>query len=156
MLTANTDFGARSNSMFAKRQWIASERIMDFQMKIVRVLQRGNYVIAITRGPMDIDGFKRLFDKVIEETRPLLDCKVLIDLQDSRYQLLPAEVAELADSIDLQSWPQHNKVALVSSPEIEQYQQLAMLGEGLAKRSVKITVFYDTKEAISWLSGIKG
>ena len=75
-----------------------------------------------------------------------------------REQLLSVaqQYDELADSIDLQSWPHHNKVALVSSPEIEQYQQLAMLGEGLAKRSVKITVFYDTKEAISWLSGIKG
>jgi hypothetical protein len=128
---------------------------MDFQIKVVRVLQRGNHVIAITRGLVDIDGFKYLFGRVIEETRPLLDCKVLIDFQDSRYQLLPADVAELADSIDLQSWPDNNKVALVSSPEIEQYQQLATLGEGLAKRSIKIAVFYDTKEAISWLSDIR-
>jgi hypothetical protein len=127
---------------------------MDFQIKVVRVLQRGNHVIAITRGPVDIDGFKYIFDKVIEEMQPLLDCKVLIDLQDSKYQLLPGDVAEFVDSIDLQSWPHNNKIALVSPPEIEQYQQLAMLGEGLAKRSVKIAVFYDTKEAISWLSDI--
>jgi hypothetical protein len=62
----------------------------------------------------------------------------------------------LVDSIDLQSWPHNNKVPLVSSAEIEQYQQLAMLGEGLMNRSLKVAVFYDTKEAISWLSGIKG
>ncbi len=129
---------------------------MDFQMKIVRVLQRGNHVIAITRGPVDIDGFKYLFDKVIEETRPLLDCKVLIDFQDSEFKLLLSDAAEFVDSIDLHSWPHNNKVALVSSPEIEQHRQLAMLGDGLTKRTVKIAVFYDTKEAISWLSGIKG
>jgi hypothetical protein len=127
---------------------------MDFQMKIVRVLQRGNHVIAITRGPVDIDGFKYLFDKVIEETRPLLDCKVLIDFQDSKFKLLHSDAAEFVDSIDLHSWPHNNKVALVSSPEIEQYRQLAMLGDGLTKRTVKIAVFYDTKEAIGWLSGI--
>ncbi len=128
---------------------------MDFQMKIVRVLQRGNHVIAITRGPVDIDGFKYLFDKVIEETRPLLDCKVLIDFQDSKFKLLPSDAAEFVDSIDLHSWPHNNKVALVSSPEIEQYRQLAMLGDGLTKRTVKIAVFYDTKEAIGWLSDIR-
>jgi hypothetical protein len=128
---------------------------MDFQMKVVRVLQRGNHVIAITRGPVDIDGFKYLFDKVIEETRPLLDCKVLIDFQDSKFKLLPSDAAEFVDSIDLHSWPHNNKVALVSSPEIEQYRQLAMLGDGLTKRTVKIAVFYDTKEAIGWLSDIR-
>jgi hypothetical protein len=128
---------------------------MDFQMKIVRVLQRGNHVIVITRGPVDIDGFKYLFDKVIEETRPLLDCKVLIDFQDSKFKLLPSDAAEFVDSIDLHSWPHNNKVALVSSPEIEQYRQLAMLGDGLTKRTVKIAVFYDTKEAIGWLSDIR-
>jgi hypothetical protein len=129
---------------------------MDFQMKIVRILQRGNHVIAITRGPVDIDGFKYLFDKVIEETRPLLDCKVLIDFQDSEFKLLLSDAAEFVDSIDLHSWPHNNKVALVSSPEIEQYQQLSRLVEGLINRSLKVGVFYDTKEAISWLSGIKG
>src|SRR6266496_5136391 len=121
---------------------------MDFQMKIVRVLQRGNHVIVITRGPVDIDGFKYLFDKVIEETRPLLDCKVLIDFQDSKFKLLPSDAAEFVDSIDLHSWPHNNKVALVSSPEIEQYQQLSRLVEGLINRSLKVGVFYDTKEAI--------
>jgi len=104
---------------------------------------------------VNVQGLKHIFDKVIEETRALLDCKVLIDLQDSTFQLFASDVIELIDGIDSEGWPYNNKVALVSPAEIRQYQQLAMLGEGLMNRSLKVAVFGDTKEAISWLSGIK-
>jgi len=46
-------------------------------------------------------------------------------------------------------------LALVSAPEIEQYQQLAIFGEGVIKQSLHVAVFYDMKEAISWRSDIR-
>jgi len=46
-------------------------------------------------------------------------------------------------------------LALVSAPEIERYQQLAIFGEGVIKQSLDVAVFYDMKEAISWRSDIR-
>jgi hypothetical protein len=126
---------------------------MNFQIKTFS-LDRGNHIIAITNGQVDIEGLKHVFARVIVETKPLLDCKVLVDLQDSTFKLLPFDLAEFLDRFDFDEWPHNNKVALVSSPAKDQFQQLTLLGEGLLKRGLKVVVFYDMKEAISWLSGI--
>lgn len=126
---------------------------MNFQIKTFS-LDRGNHIIAITNGLVDIESLKHVFSRVIEETKPLLDCKVLVDLQDSIFKLLPSDIAEFLDRFDFDAWPHNNKVALVSAPGKEQFQQLALLGKGLLKRGLKVVVFYDMKEAISWLSGI--
>jgi hypothetical protein len=68
---------------------------------------------------------------------------------------LPSDILELVESIEPETWPRNNKVALVSAPEIEQYQQLAIFGEGLIKQSLDVAVFYDMKEAIRWRSDIR-
>jgi hypothetical protein len=140
-----------------RRKWlsISSERFMDFQIKTFLALERGNHVIAIIGGAVPVRGLDHIFNKVIDETRRLLDCKILIDFQDSILKILPSDILEFVEGIEPETWPHHNKVALVSAPEIEQYQQLAMLGEGLIKQSLNVGVFYDMKEAISWLSDIR-
>jgi len=67
-----------------RRKWlsISSERFMDFQIKTFLGLERGNHVIAIIGGAVAVQGLNQIFNKVIDETRQLLVCKILIDFQD--------------------------------------------------------------------------
>ena len=44
------------------------------------------------------------------------------------------------------------RVAIVAPREIDQYDHLFALTSGLAKRGLKIAVFYDSKPAVTWLA----
>ncbi|HXV78565.1 MAG TPA: hypothetical protein VEG60_01670 [Candidatus Binatia bacterium] len=72
---------------------------MDLQIKLFSGFARGNHVIVITRGSVDIEGFKEIFRHVVNTTRSLLDCKVLIDLQDATYKLDPGDIRALRTTL---------------------------------------------------------
>ena len=135
--------------------WIANKRFMDFKIKTLLGLEQGNHVIVITNGYVNIKRFKYIFSQVINETTPLVDCKIIVDLQGSTIKFLLSDVTAFLESIDLEAWPRNNKLALVSSPEMEQYQQLVMLGDGLKKRLLNVSVFHDTREGLTWLSDVR-
>jgi hypothetical protein len=128
---------------------------MKVQIKTFLGIDRGNHVIAIADGVVDINGFGYIFDRLIEATRALLDCKILVDFQDSSFKILPADVTAFVGTFECESWPHNNKVALVCSADTAQYRQLIMLGEGLLKLNLKAGIFYDSKEAISWLADLR-
>lgn len=128
---------------------------MNYQIKVLRGLDRGDYVIMLARGAVDIAGFEQILDKVIDATEPLLDCKVLVDFQDSIFQFLPPDITEFLVWLELKRWPHNSKIAFISSPKREQYRDLVMLGEGLLKMKLDVGVFYDMREAIDWLSGTR-
>jgi len=128
---------------------------MSYQIKVLTGLDRGNFAIVITRGAVDFTGFERIFDQVIDATRTLLDCKVLIDFQDSTLQFLPSDVANFLVRFEFEKWPHSNKIALVSSPERQQFGQLASLAEGLVRMKLDVGSFYNTRDAIDWLAGIR-
>jgi hypothetical protein len=69
---------------------------MDFQTKLFRWPDRGNYVIIIARGQTDIGGFQQMFQKLAEIHEALVDWRVLIDLFDARFRLEPAGVDTFA------------------------------------------------------------
>ena len=130
-----------------------SERfIMDLQIKLFSGLDRGNHVIIITRGSIDIEGFREIFRNVVNTTRSLLDCRVLIDLQDATYKLEPGDIRAFADNLRPEQWPPTNRVALVSEPDPQDYRQLCVLSTFLSNRAVKNAVFKDTRTAVSWLA----
>ena len=124
---------------------------MDLQVKLFRGLHRGDHVIIITRGSIDIDGFKQIFRNVADTTQTLLDCKVLIDLQDSTYSLELADIRAFVDNLRPEFWPPTNRVALVSIPDPHHYSELRTLSMLLSNRAIKNAVFRDTKDAVSWL-----
>jgi hypothetical protein len=128
---------------------------MNYQFKVLQGLDRGDYVIMLVRGAVDIAGFEQILDKVIAESGPLQDCKVLVDFQDSIFQFLPSDIAEFLVGFNPKRWPHNNKIALISSPEGPQFRALAILGEGLLKMKFEVGVFYEMREAIDWLSGIR-
>jgi hypothetical protein len=126
--------------------------IMDLQIKLFSGLDRGNHIIIITRGSVDIEGFREIFRNVVNTTRSLLDCKVLIDLQDATYQLEPGDIRAFADNLRPEYWPSTNRVALVSEPDPQDYRQLCVLSTFLSNRDIKNAVFKDTIAAVSWLA----
>jgi hypothetical protein len=128
---------------------------MNYRIKVLRGLDRGNFAIIITRGQVDLAGFERILDEVIDSTRTLLDCKVLLDFQDSTLEFLPSDVANFLVRFDFEKWPHSNKIALVSSPEMQQFGQLACLADGLVRMKLEVGSFYNTRDAIDWLAGIR-
>jgi hypothetical protein len=124
---------------------------MDLQIKLFSGLDMGNYVIIITRGSIDIEGFREIFRNVVNTTRSLLDCKVLIDLQEANYQLEPADIVAFAENLRPEHWPPTNRVALVSASDPQEHRQLCVLSTFLSNRVIKNAVFKDIKAALSWL-----
>lgn len=125
---------------------------MDLQIKLFSCLDRGNHVIIITRGSVDLEGFREIFRNVVNATRSLLDCKVLIDLQEATYQLEPGDIRAFADNLRPEYWPPNNRVALVSEPDPQDYRQLCVLSTFLSNRAIRNAVFQDTRAAVNWLA----
>jgi hypothetical protein len=126
---------------------------MNYQIKVLRGLDQGNFAIIITRGHVDLAGFEYILDRVIDATQTLLDCKVLIDFQDATFHFLPADVAKFLARFEFSKWPHSNRIALVSSSDMLQYRQLGGLRDNLVEMKLEVGVFHDTRVAIDWLSG---
>jgi hypothetical protein len=125
---------------------------MDFQTKLFRWPDRGNYVIMIARGQTNISGFQQMFQKLAEIHEALVDWRVLIDLFDVRFGLEPAGVDAFASGLRAARFPENYKIALVGAPEIGQYDQLCMLSASLCKQGFRVAAFDDSKLALDWLA----
>jgi hypothetical protein len=128
------------------------DKLMDFQVKVFSWPDRGNHLIMITRGVLDVKGLVQIFQEVVTATEPLRDCKVVVDLQDTTCNLAGADVQNFLDGVQPDRWHTTNKIAIVAPPEMDQHDQLFMLTSGLAKRGLKIAVFSDSKSAVTWLA----
>ena len=127
-------------------------KIMDFQIKLFSWPDRGNHLIMITRGIIDVKGFEQILREVVTATQPLRDCKVVVDLQDTTCNLESLDIQAFVDGAEPDLWPSTIKVAIVAPREIDQYDHLFALTSGLVKRGLKIAVFDDSKPAITWLA----
>jgi len=126
---------------------------MTFQIKLFSWDDKGNHLIVLARGRMDIGAFRRLFGEIAAATRPLSDCKVLADLSDGTYELEAAEIDAFVGELPPDVWPRGNKVALVSGSNLDDYHRLYLLREALSTRGFSAGVFLDSKAAIEWLAG---
>jgi hypothetical protein len=125
---------------------------MSYQIKLLSWPDIGNHVIVISRGAIDTTGLRELFARVGEVTRPLIDCKVLIDLEDAIYDLEQTEMDDIFDEIRPELWPPNLKIAIVACPTTTERDQLLALSTRLAKLGFTVSVFYGTKAAIDWLA----
>jgi len=66
---------------------------MNFQISL---FNWQDHLFILTRGSMDAAAFRQLFAETEKATLGLQECKVLVDLSDSTYQIDPTEIAELA------------------------------------------------------------
>jgi hypothetical protein len=125
---------------------------MNYQVKLFHWPERGDHVIMIARGFVEIEGFKQMFCKLGEMTAALSDCKVLIDLMDATYGLDPAGIKAFVSEITPDGWPLKSKIALVSTPQLPQHNQLLLLAASLSNRGCKVAAFFDSKSAVTWLT----
>jgi hypothetical protein len=125
---------------------------MNYQIKLFHWPERGDHIIMVVRGFVQIEGFKQMFRKVGEMTELLSDCKVLIDLVDANCGLDPAAIQAFVSEFTPDQWPPNSKIALVSTPQMQQHNQILLLAASLSKRAYKVAAFYDSKSAVSWLT----
>ena len=128
------------------------DKVMDFQIKLFSWPDRGNHLIMITRGVLDIKGLDQIFQEVATATEPLGDCKIVVDLQDTTCNLADTDIQVFVEGFQPNRLPATNKVAIVAPREIDQYDQLFLLTSGLAKRGLQIAIFYNSTTAVSWLA----
>jgi hypothetical protein len=82
-------------------------------------------------------------------TELLFDCKVLTDLVDADYRLDPAAIQTFVSEFTPDQWPSNSKIALVSTPQIQQQNQILLLAASLPRRGYKGCRLFDSKSAIS-------
>ena len=128
---------------------------MDFQIKLFNWQDDGNHLIFLTRGSISAAAFRQLFDEIEKATLGLQECKVLVDLSDSTYQIDPTEIEELAAATQVTRWPRTNRIAIVSTLEIAGYHRLYVLRTELAARGLAVEIFRYSRVAIDWL-GVPG
>ena len=125
---------------------------MNCQMNLLSWPRSGSHLIAITRGLVGTQEFNEIFAQVAQMTRPLVDCKVLIDLEDASYRLEPADIRCIISELQPELWPQNIKIALITAATTTQYDQLLTLSSYLSKLGFKTGVFSGMKVAVNWLS----
>ena len=77
---------------------------MDFQIKLFSWPDRGNHLIMITRGILDVGGLEQVFREMATVTQSLLDCKVVIDLQDAVCNLGTTDIQAFANGRKPAAW----------------------------------------------------
>jgi len=127
---------------------------MDFRMKLLQLTERENHLIVITRGLLDADEFRWIFRKVGETARSLLDCMILIDLEDAQLRLEPLDIHAIVDALEPDRWSHRHRIAMVSAPEIDKFDPLYILSAYLCGLGLKVAVFNETKSAASWLGDV--
>jgi hypothetical protein len=125
---------------------------MDLKIKLLEWPEGGNYLIVITRGLINAEGFERIFGKVAETSQALLDCRFLIDLEEATLTVEPLDIHLLVNGLGTDLRRHNNKIALVSSTDADDSARLRALSDSLRSLGLQIAVFEDARGAVAWLS----
>jgi hypothetical protein len=127
---------------------------MDFKIKLFNWQDKGNHLIILAHGAMERAAFMQLFDEIETATQDLSECKVIVDLSDSTYEIDGIEIEALVVGLPLDRWPEGNKIAFVSALGISDYNRLYFLRNQLVARGLGVEVFRNSIVAIDWLAGM--
>jgi hypothetical protein len=125
---------------------------MDLKIKLLEWPDGGNYLIIITRGLINAEGFERIFGKVAETSQGLLNCKFLIDLEETTLTVEPFDTDLFVDGLGVGLRRRNSKIALVSSTDAADSARLRALSDSLRSLGLQIAVFDDARGAVAWLS----
>lgn len=126
---------------------------MDIEIKLFHQSDTGEaHLKVIVRGVLDSAAMKQALRQIAEVLQPLPGCDGLVDLREATCRLEPADIYALVHELKPDLFPPSNRIGLVSSSEIEQYDQLYMLSAGFWSRGAKIEVFYAVDQAEHWLA----
>jgi len=126
---------------------------MNHQLKLFYWQNNGNCLVIVARGLINRDSFLRLMDEVVDLTRPLNPCKILIDVQDTTCDLGLDELVDLKCALASFPWTDGSnlKLALVTPRHQEQFGLLRLLRLPNSALGVDVGVFYEEKRANDWL-----
>jgi hypothetical protein len=138
----------------ATRKWpkfILWNFAMDLDVKLLQTPEGRNHLIIITRGQIDAEGLELILRQVAETIQELFNCKVLIDFENANLRLEPSDIDVLVNRLGPDLRLGNIKIALVSSPEIDELEQLKVLGDSLCREDLRAAVFDYAEEAVTWL-----
>jgi hypothetical protein len=125
---------------------------MNLKIKLLQLAERGNHLIVITGGVIDLPALEQIFRQVAAHTQSLLDCKVLIDLDTADLRLEPDDLHGVFQTLVRDLGRRSIKMALVSSPGTDAA-TLDWLRAYLCRAGLTVKLFGDSKSAVDWLSG---
>ena len=124
---------------------------MDLNIKLLKSPDGENHLIIITGERIDAEGLAEIFRQVEKTTEFLLDCNVLIDLEDASLRVSPADIDGVAHAVGSSLWRRNLKLALVSSPDLSTFEQLSLLSDSLRSLGLRVAVFDSARQAANWL-----
>jgi hypothetical protein len=136
------------------RKWpkfIGENLVMDLNVKLLRSPEGRNHLIIITRGLIDAEGLELIFRQVAETIQELFNCKILIDFENANLRIEPADIDELVSRLGPDLRLGNIAIALVSSAETAEPEQLRVLRDSLCREDLRAAVFHKAQEAILWL-----
>jgi len=130
------------------------ECAMDLKIKLLEMPDAANYLIVITGGMVDAEGFERIFRKIAETSESLLGCRSLIDVENATLRLDQLDIHALDDALGTHLERHEIKIAFVSSLDVAESEskRLRVLRDSLSSLGLRVVVFDDPKSAVAWLS----
>ena len=144
----------RTDCQPVSRQWPKFDLrnlAMDLNVKLLQSPGGRNHLIIISSGLMDAEGLERIFRQVAEIIQRQFNCTVLIDFEKASLRIEPKDIDALVHGLGPDLRLGNIKIALVSSAQIDDSEQLKVLSESLCREDLKAVVFDNAKEAITWL-----
>jgi hypothetical protein len=124
---------------------------MDLNVKLLQSPEGRNDLIIIAGGLIDAEGLEQIFRQVAEIIQHQFDCTVLIDFEKASLRIEPKAIDESVHGLGPDLRLGNIKIALVSSTEIGESEQVKALSDSLYREDLKAAVFDNAKEAVSWL-----
>ena len=124
---------------------------MDVNVKLLESPDGRNHLIVISSGLIDAEGLESMFRQVAEIIQHQFNCTVLIDFEKASLRIDPKDIDELVHWLGPDLRLGNIKIALVSSLEIGESEQLQVLSDSLCREDLKAAVFANAKEAVGWL-----
>ena len=127
---------------------------MNYQIDVFCLQDNGDCLEIVVRGLLDRQAFLRLMQAIGGLTKPLSDCKILLDLQDITCDLGLEDLVELKAELSSFPWTAIGKLklAMVTTPHPEQYHGLRQLTLPVSQLGVDVAVFDEQKRALAWLA----
>ena len=130
---------------------IGENLAMDLNVKLLRSPEGRNHLIIIARGQIDAEGLELIFRQVAETIQELFYCTVLIDFENTNLRVKSSDIDALINRLGPDLRLGNVKIALVSSADSDELDQLRVLNDSLCREDLQAAVFCDAQEAVAWL-----
>jgi hypothetical protein len=124
---------------------------MDVNVKLLKSADGRNHLIIISTGLINAQELEQIFRQVAEIIQDQFNCTVLIDFERASLRIEPKDIDEVVHGLGPDLRLGNVKIALVSSAETGDSEQVKALSDSLCREDLKAAVFDNEKEAIIWL-----